>query len=370
MGNGLYTGEMNLIKNKYSDFASHLLAWYDGCSCNFPWRDCKDPYKIYLSEVMLQQTQVSTVLPYYQKWIQKYPTIQSVANATQEQILKQWEGLGYYGRARNFHKSCKIILDNMGGIISSNPEEFSKLPGVGPYISAAVMSIAFQHPQPAVDANAIRIGARMEMVDLPYPKNLKIISNYFENHIPIERPGDFNQAIMDLGRKICSADKPKCSVCPISINCKALVNNSVDKYPIKVRRAKKPHYNIAAGIIWNKGQILISKRRENGLLGGLWEFPGGKIEKGENAQTCIIREVKEELGVLVQPTSFLKQIKHAYTHFSITMDAYHCDYLQGTPQAIGCDNWKWITPEEIRLLPFPKANHKLFDKIIVSESIC
>ena len=167
MGNGLCAGEMNLIKNKYSDFASHLLAWYDGCSCNFPWRDCKDPYKIYLSEVMLQQTQVSTVLPYYQKWIQKYPTIQSVANATQEQILKQWEGLGYYSRARNFHKSCKIILDNMGGIISSNPEEFSKLPGVGPYISAAVMSIAFQHPQPAVDANAIRIEARMEMVDLP-----------------------------------------------------------------------------------------------------------------------------------------------------------------------------------------------------------
>ncbi len=137
-----------------------------------------------------------------------------------------------------------------------------------------------------------------------------------------------------------------------------------------MKRTNKPHYNIAAGIIWNKGQILISKRRENGLLGGLWEFPGGKIEKGENAQTCIIREVKEELGVLVQPTSFLKQIKHAYTHFSITMDAYHCDYLQGTPQAIGCDNWKWITPEEIRLLPFPKANHKLFDKIIVSESIC
>ena len=131
MGNGLYTGEINLIKNKYSDFASHLLAWYDGCSCNFPWRDSKDPYKIYLSEVMLQQTQVSTVLPYYQKWIQKYPTIQSVANATQEQILKQWEGLGYYGRARNFHKSCKIIIDNMGGIISSNPGEFSKLPGVG-----------------------------------------------------------------------------------------------------------------------------------------------------------------------------------------------------------------------------------------------
>ena len=370
MGNGLYTGEMNLTKNKYSDFASHLLAWYDGRSCNFPWRDCKDPYKIYLSEVMLQQTQASTVLPYYKKWIQKYPTIQSVANDTQEQILKQWEGLGYYGRARNFHKSCKIIVNDFGGMITNSSDEFSKLPGVGPYISAAVMSIAFQHPLPAVDSNAIRVGARMEMLDLPYPKKLNIIYDYFKSHISIERPGDFNQAIMDLGREICTADSPKCSVCPVSKFCKALINKSVDKYPIKVKSSKKPHYNVAVGVIWNNGKILISKRRENGLLGGLWEFPGGKIEKGESARECIIREVKEELGVLVQPTSFLKQIKHAYTHFSITMDAYHCDYLQGSPEAIGCDNWKWIAPQEISLLPFPKANHKLFDKIIIEESVC
>ena len=370
MGNGLSAGGMNLTKNSHSNVGKQLLAWYDGRSCNLPWRNCNDPYKIYLSEVMLQQTRVGTVIPYYEKWILKFPTIQSVANATQEQILKQWEGLGYYSRARNFHKSCKNIVDNMSGIIPSNPEEFSKLPGVGPYISAAVMSIAFQRPLPAVDANAIRIAARMKMVDIPYPKNLKIIVNYFENHISIERPGDFNQAVMDLGRDICKSDSPHCTICPISQYCKALVNNSVDKFPIKVKPAKKPHYNIAVGIIWNKGKILISKRRENGLLGGLWEFPGGKIEKGENARNCIIREIKEELGVEIKPTSFLKQINHAYTHFSITMDAYSCEYLHGTPKALGCDNWKWINPEEIKLLPFPKANHKLFDKIFIKESIC
>ena len=357
-------------KINYTDLASHLLAWYDDRSLTLPWRNSNDPYKIYLSEVMLQQTQVKTVLPYYKKWVNKYPTVQSVANATQEQILKQWEGLGYYSRARNFHKSCQIIALKFDGSIPTFPEEFSKLPGVGPYISAAVMSIAFHHPLPAVDTNAIRVAARQKMVKLSSPADSKIINRYLSDNIAINRPGDFNQAIMDLGREICKSDNPKCTICPVSKFCKALVNNFVDKYPVKIKPAKKPHYNIAAGIIWNKGQILISKRRENGLLGGLWEFPGGKIEKGENAQTCIIREVKEELGVLVQPTSFLKQIKHAYTHFSITMDAYHCDYLQGTPQSIGCDNWKWITPEEIRLLPFPKANHKLFDKIIVSESIC
>ena len=361
---------MILTKNKYSEFASPLLAWYDGSRRNFPWRDCNNPYKIYLSQVMLQQTQVSTVLPYYKNWIQKFPTIQSVARTTQEQILKQWEGLGYYSRARNFHKSCQIIADTFNGIIPSDPHEFSKLPGVGPYISAAVMSIAFHQPLPAVDANAIRVAARIEMVDLPYPKNSKILYKFLENNIHPERPGDFNQAIMDLGREICTANKPKCNVCPLSNFCKALVNNSVDNFPIKIKPCKKPHYDIAVGIIWNKGQILISKRRENGLLGGLWEFPGGKIEKGENAQECIIREIKEELGVQVQPTSFLKQIKHAYTHFSITMDAYHCDYLSGSPKALGCENWKWINPEDIKLLPFPKANHKLFDKLFIKESIC
>ena len=357
-------------KFNYTDFTSHLLAWYDGRSLVLPWRNCNDPYKIYLSEVMLQQTQVKTVLPYYKKWVNKYPTVQSVANANQEQILKQWEGLGYYGRARNFHKSCQIIAMQFNGDIPALPDQFSKLPGVGPYISAAVMSIAFHHPLPAVDTNAIRVAARLKMVESSSPADSKVIHRHLSDNIAIKRPGDFNQAIMDLGREICKSDNPTCVLCPVSKFCKAFVNNFVDKYPVKIKPAKKPHYNIAAGIIWNKGQILISKRRENGLLGGLWEFPGGKIEKDENAQTCIIREVKEELGVLVQPTSFLKQIKHAYTHFSITMDAYHCDYLQGTPQAVGCDNWKWIAPEEIRLLPFPKANHKLFDKIIAEEGVC
>jgi A/G-specific adenine glycosylase len=353
-----------------NDFASHLLAWYDDHSLSLPWRNSNDPYKIYLSEVMLQQTQVKTVLPYYKKWVNNYPTVQSVANATQEQILKQWEGLGYYSRARNFHKSCQIIALKFDGNIPAYPEEFYKLPGVGPYISAAVMSIAFHHPLPAVDTNAIRLAARLIMVKFSSPADSKIIHKYLLDNIAINRPGDFNQAIMDLGREICKIDNPKCTICPVSKFCKALVNNFVDKYPVKIKPAKKPHYNIAVGVVWNKGQILISKRRENGLLGGLWEFPGGKIERGENVENCIIREIKEELGVYVKPTTFLKQIKHAYTHFSITMVAYNCDFLHGYPQPLGCDDWRWIKPEEIKTLPFPKANHKLFDKIIVEEGIC
>ena len=249
-------------KFNYTDFTSHLLAWYDGRSLGLPWRNCNDPYKIYLSEVMLQQTQVKTVLPYYKKWVNKYPTVQSVANANQEQILKQWEGLGYYGRARNFHKSCQIIAMQFDGDIPPLPEEFSKLPGVGPYISAAVMSIAFHHPLPAVDTNAIRVVARLKMVDFSSQADSKVIHRYLSDNIAIKRPGDFNQAIMDLGREICKSDNPKCTICPVSKFCKALVNNFVDKYPVKIKPAKKPHYNIAVCVVWNKGQILISKRRE------------------------------------------------------------------------------------------------------------
>jgi len=362
---------MNDINYNYSaGLASRLLAWYDRRSLSLPWRNSNDPYKIYLSEVMLQQTQVKTVLPYYKKWVKKFPTVQSVAQSNLDKILKQWEGLGYYSRARNFYQSCQIIATKYEGHIPAVPEEFSKLPGVGPYIAAAVMSIAFHHPLPAIDTNAIRVAARLTMIGASSLADSRIIKGYLTNNIAPKRPGDYNQAIMDLGRDICKSDKPKCAICPVSIYCSSLVNNVVDKYPVKRKRSKKPHYNIAVGIIWHKGEILISKRKEKGMLGGLWEFPGGKIEEGESAEHCIIREIKEELGVCVKPSSFLKQIKHAYSHFSITMDAYNCDFLHGHPQPIGCDDFRWIKPAQIKMLPFPKANHKLFDKIILENSAC
>jgi len=359
-----------LNKISSTDFPSRLLTWYDCRSLSLPWRTSNDPYKIYLSEVMLQQTQIKTVLPYYKKWIEKYPTVCSVANASQEQILKQWEGLGYYGRARNFHKSCQIVVFKFNGHIPALTEEFSSLPGVGPYISAAVMSIAFNHPVPAVDTNAIRVASRLNMISGSSPGDSQRIQKFLSANIAARRPGDFNQAIMDLGREICKSHNPKCALCPVSMFCKSLVNNCVDKYPYKIKSNKKPHYNIAVGIVWKKGKILISKRKEGGLLGGLWEFPGGKIVDEEGAKNCIVREIKEELGVHVKPTAFIKKIKHAYTHFSITMAAYNCTFLHGSPQPLGCDDWRWIWPNEIKTLPFPKANHKLFNSIILENSVC
>ena len=351
-------------------FSSNLLNWYDDKKISLPWRNSTDPYHIFLSEVMLQQTQVKTVIPYFQRWIQTFPTIQDVAQASLEHILKQWEGLGYYGRARNFYKSCQIICENFSGKVPNNIEAFSSLPGVGPYTAAAVMSIAFHHPLPAVDANVLRIVSRLHLLSAPVSTLTDKAASLLSKKIHKNRAGDFNQAMMDLGRLVCTNRNPKCDICPLNICCKAFAKNVTHAFPKRTAKPKKPIYKIAVGVIWRDGNILISKRKEEGLLGGLWEFPGGKLRLGETAKNCIVREVQEELGVVVQTTEFIKQIKHSYTHFSIIMDAYHCKYISGEPQCYQCSDWQWIVPEDVSMLPFPKANHKLFQHAFVKEELC
>ena len=351
------------IPSKRPDIVPLLLKWYDENVRSFPWRQTNDPYKIWLSEIMLQQTQVKTVIPYYNRWVAVFPNIKSVAVANTDSLLKMWEGLGYYARVRNFHSACKIIINKYSGEVPDSTKLLLTLPGVGPYIAGAIMSIAFNGPIPAIDSNALRVVSRLNTISGSLLVCKKRITRELSDIICNLRPGDFNQAIMDLGREICTSKNPSCNACPLEDNCSAAVNNNVDKYPAMRRSNNKPHYRVAAGIIWKNNKILVSKRKESGLLGGLWEFPGGKIKDGETAVKCIIREVQEELGVCVRPATFIKQIKHAYSHFSITLDAYHCDFINGIPQALGCEDWRWIFPEQIADLPFPKANHKLFDKI-------
>ena len=352
-----------------STFPLELMKWYLYEGYSFPWRNTSDPYFIWLSEVMLQQTRVSTASPYYQHWISSLPDIRSVAESPLDNILKLWEGLGYYGRARNFHKACKIVIEKHGGVIPSDPLEFSKLPGVGPYICAAVMSIAFNLPIPAADGNAIRVISRLNSINTPYPKSKKRIVTFLSEHIDTIMPGYFNQAIMDLGREICTSKNPSCYICPVNKYCCSYVNDTVDKYPAKIKKVSRPHYRVAVGLIWKNNRILISKRRESGLLGGLWEFPGGKIRPSENGSSCIVREARETLNVLVDPLALVKQIKHAYSHFSITVDAYSCMFRGGRPRALGCADFRWIHPSETRKFAFHRANHKLFDKILGTASV-
>ena len=259
--------------SKKIDFAPLLLKWYDANIRPFPWRATCDPYQIWLSEIMLQQTQVRTVIPYYNNWVATFPDIKSVAKANIDKILKMWEGLGYYARARNFHLACKVVVHKFNGRVPSNYKDFQSLPGVGPYVAAAVMSIAYKFPVPAIDVNAYRVVSRITSINLPFNRCKNEIASFLSDHVSSDRPGDFNQAIMDIGREICTLKNPACNICLLQNFCSAFLNNAVDKYPFKVKPPKKPHYRVSVGIIWKRNNILISKRKENGLLGGAVGVP-------------------------------------------------------------------------------------------------
>ena len=341
-----------------NEFSSSIVTWYNKQKRTLPFRDINDPYKIWLSEVMLQQTQIQTVIPYFKEWISEYPTIKSVANADQELLLKLWEGLGYYSRCRNFHKATRIVMVKHGGIVPDNWSELRALPGVGDYTAGAVLSIAYKKPYIAIDGNVKRVIARILGLKYLSNRNMSRIKNYLKKNILIDNPGNFNQAIMELGSLICSPKNPSCGSCPISIECKAFASGSSESYPIPIKKNIIPHYTIVAGLIWRKDKFYIQKRGNNGMLAGLWEFPGGKVRAGESLIDALWREIKEECGAKPNILKKIGEIKHTYTHFSITFHGYHCEE---SDISIRChQNSRWIKPSQINKFPFPKANHKLF----------
>ena len=337
---------------------SSLLSWYSKEKRILPFRDIDNPYKIWLSEVMLQQTQVETVIPYFERWIKKYPTLESVANEEQESLLKMWEGLGYYSRCRNFHKATQVVVEKHCGIIPDNWDGFHALPGVGDYTASAVLSIAFQQPYPVIDGNVKRVFARILGLKKLTTRNMSRMKNHLNNIISKENPRDFNQSVMELGARVCKPSNPNCGQCPISFKCKAFGYGDPEAYPTFIKKKTPPNYTIVAGIVWRGEKFYIQKRGEKKMLAGLWEFPCGKAEKGESLEDSLQREIKEECGAKPKIIKKIGTIKHAYTHFSITFHGYHCEE-NGTPFQ-GQENSKWIKQSQIDEFPFPKANHKLF----------
>ncbi|MFC2156002.1 A/G-specific adenine glycosylase, partial [Acidobacteriota bacterium] len=255
-----------------------LIDWFHENKRDLPWRGSMDIYKIWLSEVMLQQTQVTTVIPYYHRFLREFPDVKSLAGADEESVLKLWEGLGYYNRCRNLHHAARKILSHFKGNIPDTPETFSSLPGVGPYILAAVMSMARGYPMPAVDGNVIRVYCRFIGIkeNIRQPKVIKRITEELEKIIPAESPGGFNEAMMELGAILCSPKKPACSACPLNRECVARLTSQQDVIPFKSAPKKAPRYRISIAIILKGAKFYIQKRPAGGHLGGMWEFPGGK----------------------------------------------------------------------------------------------
>jgi A/G-specific adenine glycosylase len=345
-------------------WCADLLAWYDRSAVELPWRGEMDPYRVWLSEIMLQQTQIETVKPYYARFLAAFPDVAALAAAPLERVLKLWEGLGYYSRARNLHRAAQQIVSEYEGRFPQSAEGLQSLPGIGRYTAGAIASIAFGDRAAVLDGNVIRVFARLADLadDVTRPQTQAQLWQMAEAALPNLRVGDYNQALMDLGRLICKPRAPLCGDCPLQAHCLAYQRGTQSERPLKAAKRRTPHYDVAAGMIWNaRGELLITQRPSEGLLGGLWEFPGGKVEEGETLAACLQRELEEELAIRVEVGDLFIVVKHAFTHFKITLHAFTCRYDEagGVPQKLGVQDWAWVKPSALDAYSFGKADREV-----------
>ncbi|OGH55739.1 MAG: A/G-specific adenine glycosylase [Candidatus Lindowbacteria bacterium RIFCSPLOWO2_12_FULL_62_27] len=341
-------------------FRRALLGWYRRHRRDLPWRRTRDPYRILVSEIMLQQTQAVTVVPYYERFLKAFPTVQALARARREKLMKLWEGLGYYARARNLHEAARRIVRDCGGRVPRDPEVFSNLPGAGPYTTAAVLSIAYGAPLAAVDGNVRRVIARLYDIGRPLASDDREVRERADRLLEDRHAGDFNQAMMELGARICVPTNPACLLCPVRPHCAAFAGGTVGRRPVTQARRARPHKRVVAAVIRKNGKILIGLRPwDQGLLGGLWEFPGGKIEPGESPETAVRREMQEEIGADVEAGPAVSTVDHVYTHLSITLSGHFCRLKRGTPKPLFHAKLRWVRPCDLARYAFPEANRKL-----------
>jgi A/G-specific adenine glycosylase len=325
-----------------------LLAWYDAHRRDLPWRaaagESGDPYHVWVSEIMLQQTRVEAVKGYYARWLDRFPTVTALAEASQEEVLKAWEGLGYYSRARNLHRAAGIVAERFAGHVPDDPESFRGLPGVGRYTAGAVMSIAFERPEPLVDGNVRRVFARW--MDEPEPKDAALWE-LAGTLVPGERPGDLNQALMELGATVCTPRSPDCGACPVRSHCAAFAAGTQDERPLPRRTKPLPHHHEAVAIVERDGRILLTRRPQDALLGGLWDFPAVRRAPREALSAAAVRAAREVAGVEVRPTEELSPIDHTFTHMKVTYHPVRCDWIAGEGAPHGCERVVWAEPGEL-----------------------
>ena len=382
------------IHSPKSKIQNSLLTWFRANARDLPWRHDRSPYRVWLSEMMLQQTQVETVIPYFLRFLGRFPTIKDLAAAPLGDVLKLWEGLGYYARARNLHQAAKVVVEKRHGEWPRTVEELMALPGIGRYTAGAIASLAFDVDAPALDGNVIRVlcrvfaierdpkdaGVREELWTLAeqlLPKDpagrapcaapdasSRVLARYTRDAVPRGTAGEFNEALMELGALICTPRNPRCNVCPLAKHCEAKKRGRQDQLPIKTKRKPLPHYDVTAAVIRKNGRLLIAQRPLGGRLGGLWEFPGGKVEPGETLPQCLRREIKEELGVRIKVGEPIISIDHAYTHFKITLHAFECELVSGQPQALQVQDFKWVRMSELKRYAFAKTDLRIISAIV------
>lgn len=343
-----------------------ILEWYRKNRRDLPWRQTRNPYHIWVSEIMLQQTQVETVIPYYQRFVARFPTIRALASASLHDVLKAWENLGYYARARNLHIASKRIVTQFQGKLPHTWDELTALPGVGNYTASAILSMAYGKPYAAVDSNVRRILCRICLIDKPVfnAQTLWNIQALASGLVPEDSPGVFNQALMDLGAMICRPRYPICELCPLREYCLAHQRGMQEKLPVRKRGGILPHKNMMAAVLKNEqGWLLIVRRLPRGLLGGLWKFPGGLKVPGETKENALLRTVREELGIQIVVREPIVSVKHAYTHFRVTIHAFSCGWIEGEPHTRTCVDWRWVEPVKLDDYPVSKADRKIMGSL-------
>jgi A/G-specific adenine glycosylase len=349
-------------------FVPLLLDWYRNNARDLPWRSANSSYSTWVSEIMLQQTQVDTVIPYFNRWLNHFPDIHTLASADEQAVLSAWEGLGYYSRARNLHRAAKQVVDELGGQMPRTSAALQRLPGIGAYTAGAIASIAFGEDVPAVDGNVRRVLARYFDVSVPArsTQGAQQLWQLAREHLPSGRAGEYNQALMELGALICKPKNPDCENCPIGNDCQARQLCLQDQRPVMLPREKTPHLTVTAAVIRQDGRVLLAQRPPDGLLGGLWEFPGGTLEENDaDLVACLQREIREELGVNVVVGQPFGVFRHAYTHFKITLHAFLCTLPPGAiPRPLEDQALVWTVVDALPGYPMGKVDRQIARRLI------
>ncbi len=341
-----------------------LLAWYLEHKRDLPWRRTRDPYAIWISETMLQQTRVETVIPYYERFLARFPTVEALADADADTLMEHWAGLGYYSRARNLHAAAKTIARELGGRVPDTVEGLRALKGIGPYTAGAVASIAFDRPAPIVDGNVARVFARVFRIEDDVKGKAGQARLWDEAEALAEgpSPGDLNQAIMELGALLCSPRAPRCLVCPIQRHCRA--SNEADPEALPVKAKKKAPKPVQGAAVWLErgGKVLVVRRPPEGLLGGLWELPGGDLESGETPEAGVARQVREQLGLEVEELSSCGSVRHVFTHRVLELHVFRGLGGEGRVRRRGPDAHRWLGGDAAAALPLSKVARKALDR--------
>jgi len=336
-----------------------LTGWYDRNRRHLPWRETRDPYAIWISEIMLQQTRVETVIPYFLRFLERFPNADALARAPLGEVLKVWENLGYYTRVRNLHKAAGEIVERFGGKLPGRWEEILRLPGIGRYTAGAILSIAYGRNVPAVDGNVRRVISRLFAIEesVDDAATQVRIEELTGTLIPKRDPGRFNQALMELGAVCCTPKKPSCPTCPLQEVCMAQARDLAHRLPLRGKKKNIPRREGVSAVIRDgDGRLLIVQRPARGFLGSLWKFPGGILNPEEPPEEGLARIARTELGIEIGVGSPLAAVKHAYTHFRITLTAFGCTLREGIPSG---SPWRWAGTGELEALPFSKADRMI-----------